>query len=145
MKSVIILLELILPLSFSISNSLSHLAELLLTDSQSWNSTGSDSSYGLLSYEVNTSPQPPHPILAVLEAELDEVYTFQNVRSTSIVRAIKDAEREVEHVIKQLENKRSNGERSDSPEEEEFLALDDDLSEIIADVHDLAKFPQLNY
>ena len=83
--------------------------------------------------------------VAVLEAELDKVYTFQKVRSTAIVRAIKDAEREVEHVIKMMENRRRGGERSETPEEEEFVALEDDLSEIIADVHDLAKFTQLNY
>lgn len=33
----------------------------------------------------------------------------------------------------------------EAPSEEEFLLLEEDLSDIIADVHDLAKFTQLNY
>jgi len=33
----------------------------------------------------------------------------------------------------------------DAPTEEEFMLLEEDLSDIIADVHDLAKFVQLNY
>ena len=33
----------------------------------------------------------------------------------------------------------------DEPSEAEFLLLEEDLSDIIADVHDLAKFTQLNY
>ena len=34
---------------------------------------------------------------------------------------------------------------ADAPTEEEFMMLEEDLSDIIADVHDLAKFVQLNY
>ena len=33
----------------------------------------------------------------------------------------------------------------ESPSEEDFELLEEDLSDIIADVHDLAKFTQLNY
>ena len=33
----------------------------------------------------------------------------------------------------------------DMPTEDDFLLLEEDLSDIIADVHDLAKFTQLNY
>ena len=33
----------------------------------------------------------------------------------------------------------------EEPSEEDFLLLEEDLSDIIADVHDLAKFTQLNY
>ena len=36
-----------------------------------------------------------------------------------------------------------NGE--ESPTEEDFELLEEDVSDIIADVHDLAKFTQLNY
>lgn len=35
--------------------------------------------------------------------------------------------------------------QDDSPTEEDFMLLEEDLSDIIADVHDLAKFTQLNY
>lgn len=34
---------------------------------------------------------------------------------------------------------------ADVPTEEDFMLLEEDLSDIIADVHDLAKFTQLNY
>ena len=33
----------------------------------------------------------------------------------------------------------------EAPSEEDFILLEEDLSDIIADVHDLAKFTQLNY
>lgn len=33
----------------------------------------------------------------------------------------------------------------EAPSEEEYLLLEEDLSDVIADVHDLAKFTQLNY
>lgn len=36
-------------------------------------------------------------------------------------------------------------EEEDVPTEEDFMLLEEDLSDIIADVHDLAKFTQLNY
>ena len=35
--------------------------------------------------------------------------------------------------------------QEDVPTEEDFMLLEEDLSDIIADVHDLAKFTQLNY
>lgn len=38
-----------------------------------------------------------------------------------------------------------NGDGQDEPSEEDFELLEEDLSDIIADVHDLAKFTQLNY
>lgn len=37
------------------------------------------------------------------------------------------------------------GQGQDGPSEEDFEMLEEDLSDIIADVHDLAKFTQLNY
>ena len=40
-------------------------------------------------------------------------------------------------------NERRPGE--DGPSDEEFMLLEEDLSDIIADVHDLAKFVQVNY
>ena len=92
--------------------------------------------------------------VAELEGELDKVFTFQRVKSGEIVRRIKVSEREVNDVISRLE---SQGPRSSSqnghvapseedvPTEDEFELLEQDLSNIIADVHDLAKFTQLNY
>lgn len=81
-----------------------------------------------------------------LEAELDKVYTFQRVKSGEIVRRIRASEREVTQVIERLnESQRGEANRPEPPSEDEYLLLEEDLSDIIADVHDLAKFTQLNY
>ncbi|KAK5990659.1 Vacuolar transporter chaperone complex subunit 4 [Cladobotryum mycophilum] len=77
-----------------------------------------------------------------LEAELEKVHTKQQVKAMEISRRIAVSEREVKDVVNRL-NERGLGE--DGPSEEEFLLLEEDLSDIIADVHDLAKFVQLNY
>jgi SPX domain protein involved in polyphosphate accumulation len=77
-----------------------------------------------------------------LEAELDKVHTKQQVKAMEISRRIAVSEREVRDVVNRL-NERGLGQ--DGPSEEEFLLLEEDLSDIIADVHDLAKFVQLNY
>ena len=77
-----------------------------------------------------------------LEAELDKVHTKQQVKAMEISRRIAVSEREVRDVVNRL-NERGLGE--EGPSEEEFMLLEEDLSDIIADVHDLAKFVQLNY
>lgn len=117
-------------------------------------------------YEAEPSSENPIPkrrgwteddekaFVAELEAELDKVFTFQRVKSGEIVRRIKASEREVHEVIARLESQgprrgSQNGqvERSEDeiPTEDDFELLEQDLSDIIADVHDLAKFTQLNY
>ncbi|KAK4132323.1 SPX-domain-containing protein [Trichocladium antarcticum] len=78
----------------------------------------------------------------LLEAELDKVHTKQQVKAMEISRRITVSEREVRDVVNRL-NERGPGQ--DGPSEEEFMLLEEDLSDIIADVHDLAKFVQLNY
>ena len=94
--------------------------------------------------------------VAELESELEKVFTFQRVKSGEIVRRIKSSEKEVNDVIGQLDkrgpkpaqngNSSTNGAHEDDiPSEEDFMLLEEDLSDIIADVHDLAKFTQLNY
>ncbi|KAK3335741.1 VTC domain-containing protein [Cercophora scortea] len=77
-----------------------------------------------------------------LETELEKVHTKQQVKAMEISRRITVSEREVRDVVNRL-NERGPGE--DGPSEEEFMLLEEDLSDIIADVHDLAKFVQLNY
>ncbi|KAK7533370.1 VTC domain-containing protein [Phyllosticta citribraziliensis] len=79
-----------------------------------------------------------------LEQELDKVHTFQQVKSQEIVRRIKASEKEVSDVISRAEQT-NNGAQVEAPSEEDFMLLEEDLSDIIADVHDLAKFTQLNY
>jgi SPX domain protein involved in polyphosphate accumulation len=75
-----------------------------------------------------------------LESELDKVFTFQKVKSQEIVQRIKAAESEVNIVLSRADENSPN-----APTEEDFILLEEDLSDIIADVHDLAKFTQLNY
>ncbi|KKA31114.1 hypothetical protein TD95_000566 [Thielaviopsis punctulata] len=80
--------------------------------------------------------------VAKLDAELDKVHTKQKVKAMEISRRIQLSEKEVNEVVGRL-NDRTVGE--DAPSEEEFMLLEQDLSDVIADVHDLAKFVQLNY
>ncbi|EPS35620.1 hypothetical protein H072_10997 [Dactylellina haptotyla CBS 200.50] len=116
-------------------------------------------------YPIDSNYKPPKAkewteddeagFVAVLEAELDKVYTFQKVKASEIVRRIKGAEQEVEAVIKLLErNTRrrasaaagvTDTETESEPNDEEFELLEADLSDVISDVHDLAKYVQLNY
>ncbi|KAF7196208.1 Vacuolar transporter chaperone 4 [Pseudocercospora fuligena] len=82
-----------------------------------------------------------------LEQELDKVFTFQKVKSQEIIRRIKASEKEVQEVIDRAEAAQNGDDRAkqNAPTEDEFLLLEEDLSDIIADVHDIAKFTQLNY
>ncbi|KAL2756327.1 hypothetical protein ACRALDRAFT_2042475 [Sodiomyces alcalophilus JCM 7366] len=77
-----------------------------------------------------------------LEIELDKVHTKQQVKAMEIARRIVVSEKEVESVVSRLNER---GPQEPGPSEEEFLLLEEALSDIIADVHDLAKFVQLNY
>lgn len=122
--------------------------------------------------------------VALLESELDKVFTFQKLKSDEIVARIVQSEKEVHGVVAMLRAAASGGGgggggstaiagasvvRRDSqignggveagsavggavgigggkgPTDEDFLLLEEDLSDIIADVHDLAKYVQLNY
>jgi SPX domain protein involved in polyphosphate accumulation len=79
-----------------------------------------------------------------LEGELDKVYSFTTVKSEEIVRRIGASEKEVNEVLSRAEHNGENAEE-DRSLEDDFELLEEDLSDIIADVHDLAKFAQLNY
>lgn len=74
--------------------------------------------------------------------ELDKVYTKTKVKQSEIQRLIAINDQEVKRVVDQV-NERGLDERG--PSEESFTLLEDNLSDIIADVHDLAKYVQLNY
>ena len=81
-----------------------------------------------------------------LEEELDKVFTFQKVKSQEIIRRIKSTEKEVSEVIQRTDDAQHDDRaKADEPSEDEYMLLEEDLSDIIADVHDLAKFTQLNY
>ncbi|KAK4898241.1 vacuolar transporter chaperone [Elasticomyces elasticus] len=81
-----------------------------------------------------------------LEEELDKVFTFQKVKSQEIIRRINSTEKEVNEVIARTQSAEQDAQaKANAPSEDEFMLLEEDLSDIIADVHDLAKFTQLNY
>jgi SPX domain protein involved in polyphosphate accumulation len=77
-----------------------------------------------------------------LDAELDKVFTKKKVKSLEITRRIQVSERHVLDVVSRLNDR---GPNTPGPGEEEFVALEQVLSDIITDVHDLAKFVQVNY
>ena len=70
----------------------------------------------------------------LLEKELNKVYEFQKVKSGEINRRIQHSEKEIKNITE-----------SNSAREEDYILLEEELSMIIADVHDLAKFTRLNY
>lgn len=109
-------------------------------------------------YETEPAPENPKPkrkpwteedeqrFVRQLEEELDKVFTFQKVKSQEIVRRIKASEKEVnDGIARQRAAEEQRDGQTDRPTEEEFMLLEEDLSDVIADVHDLAKFTQLNY
>lgn len=88
--------------------------------------------------------------VTLLESELDKVFNFQKIKSEEIVRRIQASEKEVNDVVSRLDGASEPRRQSvrasyPPPTDEDFLYLEQILSDIIADVHDLAKFTQLNY
>jgi SPX domain protein involved in polyphosphate accumulation/uncharacterized membrane protein YidH (DUF202 family) len=81
-----------------------------------------------------------------LEQELDKVYSFTKVKNTEVNRRIKQAEQFVYQVVDALQKYQNNDPQFPKPpQEQDFEDLEEELSDIIADVHDLAKFTRLNY
>ena len=78
-----------------------------------------------------------------LEGELDRVFSFQRTKYKEIVNRIDNSEEEVKDVLKRLESYDETENKDNLAED--FELLEQDLSDIIADVHDLAKYTQLNY
>lgn len=82
-----------------------------------------------------------------LEKELDKVYSFVRVKSEEIIRRIAASEKEVNTAVGRAQEQQQTQQagQDGDPFEEDFDLLEEDLSDVIADVHDLAKFTQLNY
>ena len=81
-----------------------------------------------------------------LETELDKVYSFTKVKNTEVNRRIKESESYVYEVVDALHRYENHDPSiTNPPLEEDFQDLEEELSDIIADVHDLAKFTRLNY
>lgn len=100
------------------------------------------------------------------------MFTFQKLKSDEIVARIVQSEKEVNDVVAMMRAAAAGGGGNSAggrrgsqissrgveaaagsvavgggmaPTDEDFLLLEEDLSDIIADVHDLAKYVQLNY
>jgi SPX domain protein involved in polyphosphate accumulation/uncharacterized membrane protein YidH (DUF202 family) len=67
------------------------------------------------------------------------------LKSEEIVRRIRSSDREVKGVVEKQDRSNKPKDEHDTDLEEDFDLLEADLSDIIADVHDLAKYTQLNY
>lgn len=80
--------------------------------------------------------------LTNLELELDKVYSFCKVKNSELERRLKDAQEQSQLLITNNNNTTINNNNIDDTN---FLLLEQELSDIIADVHDLAKFSRLNY
>ena len=117
-------------------------------------------------YETDPTADHPNPkrrpwdendekaFVGELEGELDKVFTFQRVKTEEVIRRLRATEREVAEVIDRVEKTgqlrpSANGnfpdQDLDEESEEDFLLLEYDINDIIADVHDLAQFTRLNY
>ncbi|KAJ6190913.1 hypothetical protein N7519_000934 [Penicillium mononematosum] len=88
--------------------------------------------------------------VSLLESELEKVFLFQKRKSEEIVARIQESELEVNDVVSRLDSSTDSHRQSirtsrPPPTDANFLMLEQVLSDIIADVHDLAKFTQLNY
>ncbi|KAJ5466271.1 hypothetical protein N7530_010058 [Penicillium desertorum] len=88
--------------------------------------------------------------VSLLESELEKVFLFQKRKSEEIVARIQESELEVNDVVSRLDSSTDSHRQSTRtsrppPTDANFLMLEQVLSDIIADVHDLAKFTQLNY
>lgn len=106
-----------------------------------------------LSRPTTDEPNPPRKpwnedyeqrFIRQLEQELDKVFNFQNVKSHDITRRIEASDKEVYDAINRQQQANTNSD-VEPPSDEDYLLLEEDLSDVIADVHDLAKFTQLNY
>lgn len=78
------------------------------------------------------------------------------MKAEETVRRIRGTEREVKEVIGRLDRSgpgrtstngtgTGTGAKHEAPSEEDFMLLEEDINDIIADVHDLAQFTRLNY
>ncbi|KAI1075717.1 SPX-domain-containing protein [Whalleya microplaca] len=112
------------------------------------NAAGSSKSGGKKKSKAKTQQQnrwteeDEQRFITKLYAELDKVYTKTKVKESEIERRIAVSEREVKEVVTKVTER---GLAEQGPSEEEFILLEEDLSDIIADVHDLAKYVQVNY
>ncbi|KAG0679145.1 vacuolar transporter chaperone [Pichia californica] len=78
-----------------------------------------------------------------LEQELDKVYNFFRLKHKEILRRVKEVETLVERTVQASKNAVDIEDLQYF--EQDFQDLEEELSDIIADVHDLNTFTRLNY
>ncbi|CAI5759408.1 unnamed protein product [Candida verbasci] len=101
---------------------------------------------GLKDHDYIWNNQLEEEFLNQLETELDKVWSFTKVKNTEVNRRIKQSEQYVYEVVDTLQRFQNNDPNvQQPPQEQDFEDLEEELSDIIADVHDLAKFSRLNY
>lgn len=81
--------------------------------------------------------------LGKLEGELDKVYNFFRLKHKEILRRVKESEALVNRTVEASKN--ATDEEELQFFEQDFQDLEEELSDIIADVHDLNTFARLNY
>ncbi|KAI0194593.1 SPX-domain-containing protein [Astrocystis sublimbata] len=97
---------------------------------------------GTAKHNERWSEEDEQGFIGTLYTELEKVYTKTKLKQSEIQRRIAVSEREVKEVVSRATERGLN---EQGPAEEEFILLEQDLSDIIADVHDLSKYVQLNY
>ncbi|KAI1178799.1 vacuolar transporter chaperone 4 [Nemania sp. FL0916] len=102
----------------------------------------SNTSSGNTAKRQRWTEEDEQAFIVKLYEELEKVYTKTKVKQSEIQRRIAVSEKEVREVVSRATER---GLHEHGPSEEEFILLEEDLSDIIADVHDLAKYVQLNY
>ncbi|KAK6454981.1 polyphosphate synthetase protein [Scheffersomyces xylosifermentans] len=101
---------------------------------------------GLKENDYQWSNDLEEEFLNNMEVELDKVYSFTKVKNTEVNRRIKESESYVYEVVDALQRYQNKDPAvKNPPQEQDFEDLEQELSDIIADVHDLAKFTRLNY
>jgi len=85
-----------------------------------------------------------------LDEELEKVAIFKSVKSEELMRTIQIIDKDVHNIVARLDDQdpissQESHHGQPAPTEEEFMALEEDLSVAVADVHDLDKFVSLNY
>ncbi|CAA22867.1 vacuolar transporter chaperone (VTC) complex subunit Vtc4 [Schizosaccharomyces pombe] len=84
------------------------------------------------------SEEDESDFVELLEKELDKVYSFQKNKSAEVMERIRFCEEQTDEVVRRLDS-------DNPPNENDFAILETELTDIMATVHDLAKFSELNY
>ncbi|WBW72404.1 vacuolar transporter chaperone (VTC) complex subunit [Schizosaccharomyces osmophilus] len=84
------------------------------------------------------SEEDESDFVELLEKELDKVFSFQKAKSEETLERIRFCEEQTSDAVSRL--------NSDAPPTDaDFMTLETELTDIMATVHDLAKFCELNY